>query len=627
MDLVEWFRPPRLVLTLFVGLMAACALALGWLGWQVLVQDRAVEAQRLQEQLETAADRAVAAMERALNSADAEVTVSANAEAEVVPPGRLAYIPPSSASEPVGEEIFAGAEALEFGRQDLAKAADSYRRLAESGSPRMRAEALMRLGRLLRRERKWPEALLAYASLEKFGATPVAGMPAGLVAQAARCSVLAERGDQLGARQAAAALWVELTRGDWTITRATLETYLNELKTLTPEAALPADWDERMTMAAAAQWAFEQQQSRGRTALYIDQQSVTVSWEREADMWRARITGPSTWGTLWANLEHDTSTILRVADAEGHVVHGGQHRAGPATHPQAAFRAAEMTRLPWSVTAVETGDAAPSEALTARRRLLIAGLLVFGLLLGSGSFLIVRAMGRELTVARLQSDFVAAVSHEFRTPLTSMRQLTEMLARGRMESDAYKQRAYELMLGESDRLRRLVESLLDFGRMQAREYKFRSEELEAVQWTRAVADEFQETVRDRGYVIEFTSSANGAPVSGDREALGGALWNLLDNAVKYSPEEKQVQMAVSCANGKVEVSVRDHGSGIAKEDLKRVFGKFYRGANAKQQGTKGTGIGLAMVKEIVEAHGGTVRVRSELGRGSEFTMVLPCHES
>lgn len=75
------------------------------------------------------------------------------------------------------------------------------------------------------------------------------------------------------------------------------------------------------------------------------------------------------------------------------------------------------------------------------------------------------------------------------------------------------------------------------------------------------------------------------------------------------------------------MSVRDHGSGIAREELKRVFGKFYRGTNAKTQGTKGTGIGLAIVKEIVEAHGGTVRVRSEPGQGSEFTMVLPCRES
>lgn len=626
MKLAEWLRPPRAVLTLFMGLMAVCALALGWLGWQVLVQDRAVEAQRQRDQLESAADRAVAAMERAFGSADALVTIAPNGDLEVAPNGRLAYVPPQTALNPIRPDLFADAEALEFGTQDATKAADAYRRLAESGSAQVRAEALMRLGRLLRRGRKWPDALQAYASLEKFGATLVAGMPASLVARAARCSVLAESGDASGAHSSAAHLWMELTTGKWQLTKAMLETYMNELKALSGDVAPPADWDERTTLAAAAQWAFEQPGASGRAALQIDGQPVSVSWDRQGSAWKARLTGPSTWKAIWTNLEHDTSTVLRVADTEGQVLRGPS-----SIHGQTAFRASETTRLPWSITVTAAAGSAPSQSWNARRRLLIAGLVVFALLLGSGSFLIVRAIGREFAVARLQSDFVGAVSHEFRTPLTSMRQLTEMLARGRMESDEHKQRAYELMLGESDRLRRLVESLLDFGRMQAREYKFRTEDLEAAQWTRSVAEEFQNTVRNRGYVIEFTSSAKGARVSGDREALGGALWNLLDNAVKYWPDDKpdakQVQLAVSSANGKVEVIVRDHGSGIAKEDLKRVFGKFYRGANAKKQGTKGTGIGLAMVKEIVEAHGGTVGVRSELGQGSEFTMVLPCHES
>jgi len=347
-----------------------------------------------------------------------------------------------------------------------------------------------------------------------------------------------------------------------------------------------------------------------------------VSWGREGGAWKARLTGPATWRKLWTDLERATNTVLRVSDTEGHLVHGG----GP-TRGQTAYRAAQVTGLPWSVSATEAADAAPSQSWTARRRLLVAGLLVFALLVGAGSLLIARAMGREFAVSRLQSDFVSAVSHEFRTPLTSIRQLAEMLARGRMESEPHKQRAYELMLTESDRLRRLVEALLDFGRMQSGAYTFRSDRLEAAEWTRTVAAEFQETVRNRGYVIEVTAPAENACLRGDREALGGALWNLLDNAVKYSPDAKHIQVDVSCPNGNVEVSVRDHGSGIAREDLGRVFAKFYRGANAKTQGTWGTGIGLAMVKEIVEAHGGTVRVRSEPGQGSDFTMVLPCHES
>jgi signal transduction histidine kinase len=621
MDLMQWFQPPRVVLTLFISLMAVCALALGWLGWQVVVQDRAVEAQRRQEQVERAADRVVAAMVRTLATPDVTITMAAGGDDDVTPAGRLAYMPEHATARAVPEN-FAEAEALEFSRQGRSRAADAYRRLAESSDTQSRAEALMRLARVLRHQQKWAEALRVYASLEKLGEAPVAAMPAGLVARAARCSVLAESGDGAAARREAAAVWADLTDGKWRITRATLETYLSELNALAPDLVLPSDWEERMTRAAAAEWAFDRQTPNGQSALNIDGQVVSVSWERQAGVWKIQLTGPVVWRALWANLERDTSTVLRVSDAEGRVVHGG----GP-THGQVAYRAAEATGLPWSLTATEAADAAPSQSWTARRRLLVAGLLVFALIVGAGSSLIARAMGREFAVSRLQADFVAAVSHELRTPLTAIRQLTEMLARGRMENEPDKQRAYELMLGESDRLSRLVESLLDFGRMQAHAYTFRPEKLEAIQWTRSVATEFQETVRNKGYVIEFTAPPEDACLDGDREALGGALWNLLDNAVKYSPNARQVHVAVSRDHGNVEISVRDHGSGIASEDLRRVFGKFYRGANAKTQGTRGTGIGLALVKEIVDAHGGLVRVNSELGHGSKFTIVLPCRES
>jgi signal transduction histidine kinase len=622
MKLLEWFRPPRAVLTLFISLMTACALALGWLGWQVLVQDRAVEAQRRQDLVESAADRAVAAMERAFAASDAEVTVMANGEVEVLPPGRLAYAPVPTARTQVRPEIFAEAEALEFAGPHRAKAAEAYARLAESANAQVRAEALVRLGRVLRRERRWTEALKAYASLERSGAIPVAGMPASLVARAARCSVLDESGNTADAGREALALWTDLTAGKWKLDKATLETYSQELHALSPKLLPPAGWQEQMVLAQAAEWAFAQPGASGRAGLLIDQQVASVSWESESGVRRAKLVGPSTWQALWSKLERDTGIQLRVTGADGRVVFGHGSPRG-----QAVFRAAAMTGLPWSLTANLPLDAAPSGTWTARRRLLIAGLMLFALIVGFGSFFIASAISRDFAVARLQSDFVSAVSHEFRTPLTSIRQLAEMLARGRMGSEQHKQRAYDLVLSESDRLSRLVESLLDFGRMQAREYQFRSENLEAAHWTRSVTEDFQETVRSRGYAIEFTGPEAGAWIHGDREALAGALWNLLDNAVKYSPDEKHVRVAVSTSNGTVEVTVCDHGSGIGKEDLKRVFGKFYRGVNAKKQGTKGTGIGLAMVKEIVEAHGGTVRVRSEPGRGSEFTMVLPCHES
>jgi signal transduction histidine kinase len=401
-----------------------------------------------------------------------------------------------------------------------------------------------------------------------------------------------------------------------------LETYLNELQAVVAELALPENWEERRILADASRWAFEQQTAEGRAARTIDGQVVWVSWERQGDTWKARLVGPSTWQRLWKRLEHDTGITLRVVDADRHVVYDSGSTTGPSV-----FLPTAKTGLPWSLTATSIADDAIAGYRTARQRFLIAGLVLFAAVFGLGSFFIARAVSREFAIARLQSDFVAAVSHEFRTPLTSIRQLAEMLARGRVESEPDKNRAYELILGQSDRLRRLVESLLDFGRMQARQFQFRSECLEATECFRSAAEEFQETVRSRGYSVEFTGSERPALIRGDREALGGALWNFLDNAVKYSPDEKHVHVAVSSSNGNVEVSVRDRGSGIAKEDLKRVFGKFYRGANAKAQGARGTGIGLAIVKEIVEAHGGMVRVHSEPGEGSEFTMVLPCRES
>ena len=621
MKLSELFRPPRAVLTLFISLMLVCAVALGWLGWQVLEQDRAMEAQRWQERIESAADRAVVAVERGFASSDAEVVVHSTGAAQMTPPGSLAYAPSQIQSGPVPPEVFAEAESLEFEKQDGNKAAEAYARLAESGNPQIRAEALVRLGRVLRRQKKLPQALNAYASLEKLGPVLVAGMPANLVARAARASTLREGGDRSSAKRETAALWTDLTNGQWHLTKATLETYLQESKASLPELLPPKDWNERLWLSRAAEWAFAQPAASGRAGLVIEGQTVSIVWERQGPVWRARLTGPSSWQALWARLESESGIVLRIVDAEGRVI-----RQSDSAQGRAASRAAAVTGLPWSLTATFAPNATAGP-WTARRNLLTAGLAIFALVLVLGSFLIARAISRELAVSRLQSDFVSAVSHEFRTPLTSIRQLAEMLARGRVESEQHRQHAYDLILGQSDRLGRLVESLLDFGRMQAREYKFRTDKLEAAEWTRSVSEEFQKTVRSRGYAIDFTAPPGEAWILGDQEALGGALWNLLDNAVKYSPEQKQVQVAVTSANGNVEVAVRDRGSGIAPADLKRVFGRFYRGANAKEQGTKGTGIGLAMVKEIVEAHGGTVRVHSQPGQGSEFTMVLPCNES
>jgi len=236
-------------------------------------------------------------------------------------------------------------------------------------------------------------------------------------------------------------------------------------------------------------------------------------------------------------------------------------------------------------------------------------------------------VSREIEVARLKSDFVSAVSHEFRTPLTTLRQLTELLTSGRVASDERRATYYDTLRRESDRLHRLVEGLLDFGRMEAGALEFRFQPVEATSLVREVVEEFRSEVQDRGYQVAISAMDGECHVRADGEALGRAIWNLLDNAAKYSPDDRAIAITVSRGNGSVAIRVEDHGVGIAPEEHARIFEKFVRGSGSDVRAVKGTGIGLAMVQHIVSAHRGTVGVESTPGAGSAFTILLPAGEA
>jgi signal transduction histidine kinase len=228
--------------------------------------------------------------------------------------------------------------------------------------------------------------------------------------------------------------------------------------------------------------------------------------------------------------------------------------------------------------------------------------------------------------AQLQSDFVAAVSHEFRSPLTTLRTITDLLAHDRIPDESRRRESYVFLDRETTRLQRLVEDLLDFGRMESSRKQYRIAAHDAFQLVRAAVTDVSEQAASEGFQVETNLDAAPATIRADEEAFRRAVRNLLENAMKYSPVCRTVWVDGAVRDHRVSISVRDQGMGIDAAEQAVIFQKFVRGDAAKKAGIKGTGIGLAMVKQISEAMGGEIRLQSEVGAGSTFTILLPLAE-
>jgi two-component system sensor histidine kinase SenX3 len=239
-------------------------------------------------------------------------------------------------------------------------------------------------------------------------------------------------------------------------------------------------------------------------------------------------------------------------------------------------------------------------------------------------------MQRELAVARLQTEFVAAVSHEFRTPLTALRHVTDLLEESDDVPVERRRQFYQTLGRNTDRLQRLVESLLDFSRMESGRQPYDLRIIDVVALVEPVVADFQRDAAGAAVVVLRVAPDAPRRVRADPVSLSTAIWNLLDNAVKYSPAGAVVEVDVVPHSSGVAIMVRDRGIGIPDGEQRDVFERFVRGADAGVRGVPGTGLGLALVQHIVAAHGGSIALESVHGAGSTFTIALPeasCRES
>jgi signal transduction histidine kinase len=232
---------------------------------------------------------------------------------------------------------------------------------------------------------------------------------------------------------------------------------------------------------------------------------------------------------------------------------------------------------------------------------------------------IARGFGRQVALARLKNDLVANVSHELKTPLTAMRALVDTLLDAERFDEKTTREYLQLLATENARLSRLIENFLTFSRLERNKFKFEFKHVRPLEIVVGAV----EALGERGHALETHTADNLPPIRGDADALVTALLNLLDNAWKYSGDDKHIVLRAEARNGCVCFAVEDNGTGLSPRETKRVFRRFYQTDQRLARATSGCGLGLSIVQSIVEAHHGSVRVVSEPGHGSTFTIEIP----
>jgi two-component system, OmpR family, phosphate regulon sensor histidine kinase PhoR len=263
-----------------------------------------------------------------------------------------------------------------------------------------------------------------------------------------------------------------------------------------------------------------------------------------------------------------------------------------------------------------------------RSRRHIAYTSVLAVLLGLGMLVTIRGAARARELAQLKSDFVSTVSHELKTPLTSIRMFAEMLEQGVAKGDVVKMARYHgVIVQESQRLGLLIANLLDYAQIEKGTRRYTPSRQEIAGLARHAVTVY-ETLRDpeagrNQVVVEVSPAAVHAEVETDREVIVQAVLNLISNAAKYGGTANEIRVLIDAEAQWVSIAVRDKGPGIPAHEHPRIFREFYRSPEAYRSGVEGTGLGLALVKQHVEALGGEVGLESQIGKGSTFTIRLP----
>ncbi len=569
-----------------------------------------------------------------------------------------------------GGRYWAEAEKAEYQAKDFRQAAELYRKAAEaSSSERCRALALMARGRCAIVLRDYPGALADFDELAaKFGRlSDSSGHPFGIIAAMRIADIEGLRGNEERRLSVLIELRGKIDGGVWPIDLAGYQFFRMEIEaTVEPRIQDPRylalEKSYRLIKVRAMGFqqdlrfrdllqtsivlrikeasALDPSISRDRPGRFLlpgDGDSFLISF---APVPASGAEGPAIAGVCWetaslmksivpsvlGDLDKSSGATFSLLDTMGKNILAevpGESVGTPAVAAGVIPFSFREFPLPFKLVVSQPAMLDFDRAAARENIFYILLILIVVVLMAVGAGLIIRSISREAQVTAQKTEFVHTISHELKTPLTLIRLYAETLEQKPNLGDPEKKDALKIIAKESERLSHLINNVLDFSRIEMgrKEFDFRLGDLAAV--VSETVESYRYHLEKKGFSIREDIAADLPAVRFDREAIASVVVNLLSNAMKFSPNEKDVGIRLSLENGQAVLRIADKGKGIAPTDLPRIFDKFYRGGNDPSGGGGGSGLGLTLVKHIVEAHGGRVEARSEYGKGSEFSVFLP----
>ena len=553
---------------------------------------------------------------------------------------RLAFFPDdfsgNTEQEPVPEFLI-NAEAAEFSDGGSAQAEAGFR-LAASDSlpPETRARALLALARLLAKTDRTKEAGLVYrqmASDYDSILTPDR-IPVAALAMLGLSGLRVQIGDDDGARRVADSLAGFLTDPPVRIPQSVYEFLCVRLEGLKfPPGRRPAERltearDRSVFLCTILKTAESFFQSGSGGMRYLESARFPALFVRTPDA-GGRPAGKVIDMASW--VRNRFPSYMEQADPSGRyewaVIGGAGELVAGSRRVQGKVAVSFPDYCPgWKLSLEPVGRTGLAGLFNTSRGLFILVFAFIIVVMATGLAFMLRTLSQEMKLSRMKSDFIANVSHEFKTPLTSIRHMTEIMLLKRIQSENRKEQYLQSMLEQCDYLGHLIGNILDFSRIEEDIRSFRFESADPGQLLQELVQIFRSRIPDPDFEISYSSDGEPVRIMIDWNAMMQVFYNLLDNAYKYSGGSRKIELGLTTGDGVV-VRVRDFGLGIPEKDLPRIFERFYRGDKLRTEGIKGSGIGLTIVRRIVEAHGGTIRVESRVGQGSLFTVKLPLNQT